>query len=51
MRKKENHLTFLHVYHHSTMLINSYLGTLYLPGGQGTVDTSFFAVLQTKSLK
>ncbi|PSN52696.1 Elongation of very long chain fatty acids protein 4 [Blattella germanica] len=34
LRKKENQLTFLHVYHHSSMLPNWYLGTLYLPGGQ-----------------
>jgi hypothetical protein len=32
------------------MLINSYIGAVYLPGGQGTVDSSFFAVL-TRALK
>lgn len=40
LRKKESQLTFLHIYHHSTMLPNWYLGTLYLPGGQ-----AFFSVL------
>ncbi|XP_069675782.1 very long chain fatty acid elongase 2-like [Periplaneta americana] len=34
LRKKESQLTFLHIYHHSTMLPNWYLGILYLPGGQ-----------------
>jgi len=33
------------------MLINSYIGISYLAGGEGTVDTSFFAVLPTRSLK
>ncbi|KAJ9575336.1 hypothetical protein L9F63_025713 [Diploptera punctata] len=35
LRKKHQQLTFLHIYHHSSMLPNWYLGTLYLPGGQG----------------
>jgi len=33
------------------MLINSYVGISYLPGGEGTVDTSFLAVLLTRALK
>jgi hypothetical protein len=32
------------------MLINSYLEAVYLPGGHGTVDSSFFAVV-TRALK
>lgn len=33
LRKKDNQLSFLHVYHHSTMFIFSWLGTKYVPGG------------------
>ncbi|GLV46214.1 uncharacterized protein CBL_09991 [Carabus blaptoides fortunei] len=33
-KKKDRQLSFLHVYHHSTMLFNWYLGVLYLPGAQ-----------------
>ncbi|XP_064624279.1 very long chain fatty acid elongase 7-like isoform X2 [Lineus longissimus] len=34
LRKKNNQLSFLHVYHHSTMIINWWLGARYVPGGQ-----------------
>ncbi|CAH1772236.1 unnamed protein product [Owenia fusiformis] len=34
LRKKENQITFLHVYHHCTMIINWYLGAKYVAGGQ-----------------
>jgi len=37
LRKKFNQVTFLHVFHHSTMLINWWLAVKYVPGGQGTV--------------
>ncbi|GJQ76025.1 hypothetical protein Trydic_g18078 [Trypoxylus dichotomus] len=40
LRKKWNQLSFLHIYHHSSMIFNWYLGVLYLPGGQ-----AFFSVL------
>lgn len=33
LRKKDNQLSFLHVYHHSTMFIFSWIGTKYVPGG------------------
>lgn len=33
LRKKYNQLSFLHVYHHSTMFIFSWIGTKYVPGG------------------
>lgn len=36
LRKKFNQLSFLHVYHHSTMLINWWLQIKYVPGGQCT---------------
>ncbi|XP_076810263.1 very long chain fatty acid elongase 4-like [Clavelina lepadiformis] len=34
LRKKFNQVSFLHVYHHSTMLINWWLGVKYVAGGQ-----------------
>ncbi|XP_061653107.1 uncharacterized protein LOC133488791 isoform X2 [Phyllopteryx taeniolatus] len=34
LRKKNSQLTFLHVYHHSTMILNCWLGLKYTPGGQ-----------------
>ncbi|XP_025415383.1 elongation of very long chain fatty acids protein 4-like isoform X1 [Sipha flava] len=33
LRKKNNQLSFLHVYHHSTMFVFSWIGTKYVPGG------------------
>ncbi|XP_077981378.1 very long chain fatty acid elongase 4-like [Glandiceps talaboti] len=40
LRKKNNQVTFLHVYHHSTMIINWWLGVKYIAGGQ-----SFFLAM------
>ncbi|XP_055964636.1 elongation of very long chain fatty acids protein 4-like [Sorex fumeus] len=34
LRKKQEQLTFLHVYHHGTMLLNWWAGVKYVPGGQ-----------------
>lgn len=34
LRKKDNQVTFLHVYHHCTMIWNWWLGANYIPGGQ-----------------
>ena len=34
LRKKFNQISFLHVYHHSTMPINWWLQIKYVPGGQ-----------------
>ncbi|XP_078481362.1 very long chain fatty acid elongase 4-like [Ciona intestinalis] len=34
LRKKFNQVSFLHVYHHSTMLVNWWLGIKYVAGGQ-----------------
>ncbi|XP_077393483.1 ELOVL fatty acid elongase 8a [Festucalex cinctus] len=34
LRKKNRQLTFLHVYHHSTMILNCWVGLKYTPGGQ-----------------
>jgi hypothetical protein len=33
IRKKKQQLSFLHVYHHSTVVIACWLGCVYLPGG------------------
>lgn len=37
LKKKQSHISFLHVYHHSGMIILSWAGTKYLPGGHGTL--------------
>ncbi|KAF2884520.1 hypothetical protein ILUMI_21665 [Ignelater luminosus] len=34
LRKKDSQLTFLHIYHHTSMIFNWYIGVLYVPGGQ-----------------
>ncbi|UJR23817.1 hypothetical protein I4U23_026793 [Adineta vaga] len=34
LRKKDNQITFLHVYHHLTMVFFGWYGTTYVPGGQ-----------------
>lgn len=34
LRKKNNQLTFLHTYHHATMIFNTWAGVKYVPGGQ-----------------
>ncbi|XP_055439513.1 elongation of very long chain fatty acids protein 7-like [Bubalus kerabau] len=34
LRKKAEQITFLHVYHHGTMLFNWWAGVKYVPGGQ-----------------
>ncbi|XP_035401852.1 elongation of very long chain fatty acids protein 7-like isoform X6 [Cygnus atratus] len=38
LRKKQEQLTFLHVYHHGTMLFNWWSGVKYVPGGQAWVS-------------
>ncbi|KAM6438765.1 LOW QUALITY PROTEIN: very long chain fatty acid elongase 4-like [Rhynochetos jubatus] len=35
LRKKQEQVTFLHVYHHGTVLFNWWSGVKYVPGGQG----------------
>ncbi|XP_054764826.2 very long chain fatty acid elongase 4-like [Lytechinus pictus] len=40
LRKKNNQVTVLHVYHHSTMIVNWWLGVKYVAGGQ-----SFFLAM------
>lgn len=34
LRKKHSQVTFLHVYHHATMIFNWWLGVKYVAGGQ-----------------
>jgi hypothetical protein len=36
LRKKDNQLTFLHVYHHSTMFVLWWIGIKYVAGGSCT---------------
>uniref|UniRef100_A0A1Q3FS80 Elongation of very long chain fatty acids protein n=1 Tax=Culex tarsalis TaxID=7177 RepID=A0A1Q3FS80_CULTA len=33
LRKKQSHVSFLHVYHHAIMVAMTYLGVLFVPGG------------------
>ncbi|MXQ92549.1 hypothetical protein E5288_WYG001013 [Bos mutus] len=37
LRKKPEQITFLHLYHHGTMLFNWWAGVKYVPGGQAFV--------------
>ncbi|XP_025109617.1 elongation of very long chain fatty acids protein 4-like [Pomacea canaliculata] len=43
LRKKNGQITFLHVYHHATMVINWWLGVAYVAGGQ----SAFHPLLNT----
>lgn len=49
LRKKNNQVSFLHVYHHSTMIWNWWLGANYIPGGQsffnGAINSSVHVVM------
>lgn len=38
LRKKNNQITFLHVYHHSAMPFWYWLGAKFVPGGESTVS-------------
>lgn len=37
LRKRFTHITFLHVYHHSAMVLAVYIATRFLPAGQATM--------------
>ncbi|KAF4516756.1 hypothetical protein B566_EDAN004595 [Ephemera danica] len=37
LRKKDNQVSFLHLYHHTMMPFCAWIGTRYLPGGHGTL--------------
>lgn len=49
LRKKNNQVTFLHVYHHATMIFNWWLGVKFVAGGQsffiGLVNTFVHIVM------
>ncbi|XP_068599352.1 ELOVL fatty acid elongase 8b [Brachionichthys hirsutus] len=49
LRKKNNQVTFLHVYHHGTMIFNWWAGVKYVAGGQsffiGLVNTFVHIVM------
>jgi hypothetical protein len=34
LRKKPNQITFLHVFHHISMVVNGWVGVKFVPGGQ-----------------
>ncbi|XP_046615289.1 elongation of very long chain fatty acids protein 1-like isoform X1 [Neodiprion virginianus] len=36
LRKKQSQISFLHVYHHAGMVIGTWAGVKFLPGGHGT---------------
>ncbi|KAK7862879.1 hypothetical protein R5R35_011592 [Gryllus longicercus] len=36
LRKKNNQISFLHLYHHSNMVLLGWVGVKYFPGGHGT---------------
>uniref|UniRef100_A0A182MNY9 Elongation of very long chain fatty acids protein n=1 Tax=Anopheles culicifacies TaxID=139723 RepID=A0A182MNY9_9DIPT len=35
LRKKQSHVSFLHVYHHSFMVLTTYCALVFIPGGHG----------------
>lgn len=37
LRKKNNQMSFLHMYHHTMMPVCAWIGTKFLPGGHGTL--------------
>ncbi|XP_014487815.1 PREDICTED: elongation of very long chain fatty acids protein AAEL008004-like, partial [Dinoponera quadriceps] len=43
LRKKQSHVSFLHVYHHCGMVVFSWIGVKYYPSGHGT----FFGLINT----
>ena len=41
LRKKSNQISFLHVFHHFSMVVNSWLGVKYVGGGQSKIKIIF----------
>ncbi|PVD23857.1 hypothetical protein C0Q70_17131 [Pomacea canaliculata] len=50
LRKKNGQITFLHVYHHATMVINWWLGVAYVAGGQCEKATSGMKAVDSHEL-
>lgn len=54
LRKKQNQITFLHVYHHAGMIIVTWVGIRYLPGGHGVflglINTFIHVIMYTHYL-
>ena len=42
LKKNQRQITFLHVYHHSTMPLLWWIGTKWIPGGQCIFNNVFF---------
>ena len=40
LRKKQNQITFLHVFHHFSMVVNAWYGVKYVAGGQSKSSKS-----------
>lgn len=51
LKKKQTHVTFLHVYHHGGMVMLSFLGNKYLAGGQsafmGIINSFVHVIMYT----
>ena len=43
LRKKNNQISFLHVYHHATMFPLWWIGVKWVAGGQCTISHSFYS--------
>jgi elongation of very long chain fatty acids protein 4 len=43
LRKKSNQITFLHVFHHFSMVANAWAGVKYVAGGQSNYISFTFA--------
>lgn len=40
-KKKSNQLTFLHIYHHSTIVAATWIGVKFAPGGTSKAEKLF----------
>ena len=49
LRKKWQQLTFLHVYHHSTMFVLWWIGVKWVPGGSGNTFQTVYVLVVSNS--
>ncbi|XP_014478533.1 PREDICTED: elongation of very long chain fatty acids protein AAEL008004-like [Dinoponera quadriceps] len=51
LKKKQNNVSFLHLYHHSAVVLGTWIGVKYVPGGQaillGILNTFIHAIMYT----
>lgn len=45
LRKKNNQITFLHVFHHTSMIINWYIGARFVPGGMSWLIAALNSII------